>query len=182
MASLLSVGLTIPLPWLWFLLATIFGIIEAMTLGIVSIWFAIGALAAMLTSIFIDSVMIQMGVNLRRRDIGVAEHFLNAPQIGPVFHKMGRKRVAQGVRRYIRLNVRFLGIMFNQFPETLSAHRKPGTVGEQNVRLFILQHGLPDAVEVPLQRILRRAPKRDNPLFSGMADQIIHLHIHIRNF
>ena len=54
MASLLSVGLTIPLPWLWFLLATIFGIIEAMTLGIVSIWFAIGALAAMLTSIFIE--------------------------------------------------------------------------------------------------------------------------------
>ena len=64
MASLLSVGLTIPLPWLWFLLATIFGIIEAMTLGIVSIWFAIGALAAMLTSIFIDSVMIQIFIFL----------------------------------------------------------------------------------------------------------------------
>ena len=64
MASLLNMGLTIPLPWLWFLLAIIFGIIEAMTLGIVSIWFAIGALAAMLTSIFIDSVMIQIFIFL----------------------------------------------------------------------------------------------------------------------
>ncbi len=41
-----------------------FGLIEAMTLGIVSIWFAIGALVAMLVAFIIDSFMIQLLVFL----------------------------------------------------------------------------------------------------------------------
>lgn len=43
--------------WLWIAIA--FAVIEAVTVGIVSIWFAIGALAAMLTSVFIDQLFIQ---------------------------------------------------------------------------------------------------------------------------
>ena len=70
MASLLSVGLTIPLPWLWFLLATIFGIIEAMTLGIVSIWFAIGALAAIQIFIFLATSLILI-VKTRKFAVGM---------------------------------------------------------------------------------------------------------------
>ena len=58
MVILSSLGGTIPLPWLWFLLAIIFA--EAMTLGIISIWFAIGALVAMISSIFVDSLLFQV--------------------------------------------------------------------------------------------------------------------------
>ena len=48
MVSLTSLVLGIPFTWLWFWIAIAFAVIEALTLGIVSIWFAIGALVAML--------------------------------------------------------------------------------------------------------------------------------------
>ena len=37
-------------------------------------------------------------VDLRRREIGVAEHHLNGAQIGAMFEQMRRERVAQDVR------------------------------------------------------------------------------------
>ena len=41
MVSLTSLVLGIPFTWLWFWIAIAFAVIEALTLGIVSIWFAI---------------------------------------------------------------------------------------------------------------------------------------------
>ena len=46
--------------WLWLIVAIVFGVVEAMTLGIISIWFAIGALIAMLFAFVIDSFFIQL--------------------------------------------------------------------------------------------------------------------------
>lgn len=46
--------------WLWLILAIVFGVIEAMTLGIVSIWFAIGAFITMLLTLIIDSFLVQL--------------------------------------------------------------------------------------------------------------------------
>lgn len=60
MISFMSVGGGISFTWLWLLIAVTFAVIEAMTLGIVSIWFAIGALIAMLVALIIDSFMIQL--------------------------------------------------------------------------------------------------------------------------
>ena len=64
MTSFMSLGIGISFTWLWLLVAVTFGLIEAMTLGIVSIWFAIGALGAMLVAFIIDSFMIQLLVFL----------------------------------------------------------------------------------------------------------------------
>ena len=64
MISFMNLGVGISFTWLWFLVAVTFGLIEAMTLGIVSIWFAIGALVAMLVAFIIDSFMIQLLVFL----------------------------------------------------------------------------------------------------------------------
>ena len=47
---------------LWLSLCIILVIIECATINLVSIWFAIGALAASITSLFIDQIMIQVGV------------------------------------------------------------------------------------------------------------------------
>lgn len=60
MVSLTSLVLGIPLTWLWFCIAVAFAVIEAVTLGIVSIWFAIGALVTMLFAFVIDSFLIQL--------------------------------------------------------------------------------------------------------------------------
>lgn len=64
MVSLTSLVLGIPFTWLWFFIAVAFAVVEDFTLGIVSIWFAIGALVAMLFAFVIDSFMIQLLVFL----------------------------------------------------------------------------------------------------------------------
>ena len=60
MVSLTSLVLGIPFTGLWFWIAIAFAVIEALTLGIVSIWFAIGALVAMLFAFVIDSFIVQL--------------------------------------------------------------------------------------------------------------------------
>ena len=46
----------------WFLIAVFLGIIEALTTNLVSIWFVISSLAAIMISLFIDNLCIQIGV------------------------------------------------------------------------------------------------------------------------
>lgn len=56
------------MPWLssvvWLALLVVFGLAEAATVGLVSIWFAAGALAALLSTFFTDSVWVQTAVFL----------------------------------------------------------------------------------------------------------------------
>ena len=51
----------------------------------------------------LEPLLIDMGVNLRRRNVGVPKHFLNDPQIGPVAEQMGGKTVP----KQMRIDVRF---------------------------------------------------------------------------
>ncbi len=46
----------------WIILAIALGIIESLTVNLVTIWFAVGAAAAFVTAIFTDSLLIQIGV------------------------------------------------------------------------------------------------------------------------
>lgn len=46
----------------WLVVAVVFGIIELMTLSLTMIWFSIGALCAMVLSIFTDNIYIQIVV------------------------------------------------------------------------------------------------------------------------
>lgn len=62
MVILTSSVLGISYTWLWLWIAVAFGIIEALTLGIVSIWFALGAIVAMLFAFVVDSFFIQLVV------------------------------------------------------------------------------------------------------------------------
>jgi len=48
--------------YIWFLVAVILGIIEALTTNLVSIWFVISSLLAMIISLFTDSLYIQIGI------------------------------------------------------------------------------------------------------------------------
>ncbi len=46
----------------WIILAVVLGIIEAGTVNLVTIWFAVGALAAFITSLITESFLIQLSV------------------------------------------------------------------------------------------------------------------------
>lgn len=46
----------------WIICAVVLGVVESVTVNLVTIWFAIGAFAAFITAVFTDSVLIQTGV------------------------------------------------------------------------------------------------------------------------
>lgn len=48
--------------WLWLGAMVVFGVIEAVTVGFVSIWFVVGALAALIVSLFHATFAVQMVV------------------------------------------------------------------------------------------------------------------------
>ena len=52
------------MPWLpsviWLVLLVVFAVVEAVTVGLASIWFAAGALAALLSTFFTDNIWIQI--------------------------------------------------------------------------------------------------------------------------
>lgn len=48
--------------WIWLGAAVVFGILEAMTAGLISVWFVAGAVAAMVAAMLGAGVMVQAGV------------------------------------------------------------------------------------------------------------------------
>lgn len=52
------------LPMVWLLVAVIFGVVEAATVQLMSIWFALGAVAAMVSALLGASVWVQFGIFL----------------------------------------------------------------------------------------------------------------------
>lgn len=48
--------------WIWLGAAVVFGILEAMTAGLISVWFVAGAVAAMIAAMLEADVMVQAGV------------------------------------------------------------------------------------------------------------------------
>ena len=56
------------MPWLpsaiWLVLLVAFAVVEALTVGLVSVWFAAGALAALLCSFFTGNIWIQISLFL----------------------------------------------------------------------------------------------------------------------
>lgn len=49
-----------PLSIIWFIAFILLLVVECITIGLVSIWFAIGSLAAFVVSLFTDSIVIQL--------------------------------------------------------------------------------------------------------------------------
>lgn len=53
---------TLSMKFIWLGVAIIFGILEALTVGLLLIWFSFGAIAALIVSGFTDNLMIQIAV------------------------------------------------------------------------------------------------------------------------
>ena len=70
----------------------------------------------------------QLRIDLRGGNVAVAEHLLDGAQISAVFKQMGRKAVAERVRRDILFDVRLFLIEFDDLPE--QAFMFVGTIEE----------------------------------------------------
>lgn len=66
----------------------------------------------------LQALLIDVRVNLRRRNIGVSEHFLNDAEIGAVAEQVSRETVAKEVRIYIRFQTRVLRARLYDLPDT----------------------------------------------------------------
>lgn len=47
-------------PWLWLVAIVVFGVLEAVTVQLVSIWFVAGAVVALIISLFVPSLLVQL--------------------------------------------------------------------------------------------------------------------------
>ena len=63
-------------------------------------------------------LLIDMRIDLRRRNIGVAEHLLNNPQIGPVPEQMRRETMAEKVRVNVLLKPGAPRVLLHDLPDT----------------------------------------------------------------
>ena len=63
-----------------------------------------------------------MGINLSRRDICVAEHNLHGPQVSTMFKQVACKGMPQGVWRNFFFDPCELGDTLDDLPEGLPAH------------------------------------------------------------
>lgn len=83
---------------IWLIALIVFAVFEAVSIGLVSIWFGIGALVALLSSFFITSPWIQLVIFLVVSLVALLA-------IRPLAHKyMTPKQVATNVDRLIGMN------------------------------------------------------------------------------
>ena len=61
-------------------------------------------------------LLINMRIDLRRRNIGVTQHFLDDPQIGAVPEEMGREAMPEKVRINILLQSGAPRVFFHDLP------------------------------------------------------------------
>ena len=131
MVSLTSLVLGIPFTWLWFWISIAFAVIEALTLGIVSIWFAIGALVAMLFAFVIDSFIVQLliflGVSLvlvaTTRKVAVEK--LKIGQVKTNVHELIGKEavVVKEIRPYTTGEVKLDGKVWRAMSESKQVYK-----------------------------------------------------------
>ena len=108
-----------------------------------------------------------MSVYLGRGDGGVAQHFLNGAQIGPVLYEMRREGVPERMRRDRFKDPGLFCRLPDQSPELDSAHRAFPVGNKQRLHR---RRGLWPGVQVPLDREARPLPDRNHAFFPPFTE------------
>lgn len=80
--------------YVWLVLAIVLGLIEVFTVNLVSIWFVISSILAMITSMFTDNLYIQIGVFVI---VGI----LLMPLSKRIYNKIKKNNISTNVDRII---------------------------------------------------------------------------------
>ena len=80
--------------YVWLVLAIVLGLIEVFTVNLVSIWFVISSILAMITSMFTDNLYIQIGVFVL---IGI----LLMPLSKKIYNKIKKNNISTNIDRII---------------------------------------------------------------------------------
>src|SRR5438477_11915008 len=79
-----------------------------------------------------EILAVDMRVNLRRRDVGVAEHFLNGTKVGATLEQVCGERVSQCMRRDVLRNLRPLDVVAQDLPGAHARERASARVQNEN--------------------------------------------------
>src|SRR5690606_11306855 len=113
-------------------------------------------------------------VDLRGRNVAVAQQQLHDAQVRAVVQQMRRERVANGVRRQLLVDARLLRVALDDVPESLTRHPVAPPGREKIIRLALEQDLAARAAEELAQPVLRLVPERDEPLAVALADDAQH--------
>jgi len=73
-----------------------------------------------------------MRIDLGRRDVGVAEHFLDGAEVGPALEQVGGKGMAEGMRRDGLLDAGSVDVASEDFPGTHARERLATSIQEED--------------------------------------------------
>ena len=110
----------------------------------------------------------------------MTQHLLNGAEVGAVFKQVDGKGVAQGVGRDVLLDAGLLLIVFDDLPESLTAHALAAHVHEQGIFLLIGNEPGADIPHIILQRLhCSRVQGHDALLLLAAAADKADRQIHI---
>src|SRR5687768_401002 len=126
---------------------------------------------------------IDMSVYLRRRDVGVTEHFLHRSQIGTALEQVSREGVSQSMGRH-RLGYSCLvDILPENLPCSHSRHRLTARIEKKNVLPFTLLEARAQLTQIDSHCPDRLSSYRDESLlraFPKNSDEMF-FHEHVAN-
>ena len=109
-------------------------------------------------------------VDLRGRQVAVSEQHLHHPQVGAVIEQVGRKGMAQGVRRQLFADAGLARVALDDVPEGLARHAITAARGKQVIGLAFEQDLTARApVEFP-DRAHRLLAERNESLAIALAE------------
>src|SRR5262245_23213634 len=112
-----------------------------------------------------------VGVELGRGEVGVAEHLLDAPQVGAALEQVRRERVAEEVRvDPARLEAGLLGKAAEDQERAGAGQRAALRIEEELGAVARVEEGAA-AAQVAAERVGGTAPERDDPLLAALADR-----------
>src|SRR6185503_3001786 len=113
-----------------------------------------------------------MGIDLGSADAGVAEKFLNDPQIRTVLEQVGREAVPQHVRCHIARDAGVTNSILNAEPKSDWRERR-ATFGEENgARRLAGDELWSTSLEISIESCYRLTPERHHAFLIAFADHV----------
>lgn len=117
-----------------------------------------------------QSILIYLRVELGRGDIGMSQHHLYGPQIGPIHQQMGGKGMPEHMGGDVLFNPCRNGYVNKNLPETQTGHCLSPGGDEQEVGPLSLEDQRPCLLQICLQTFLGGDTKGDEALLVAFAD------------
>ena len=85
-----------------------------------------------------DMLLGQVGIDLGRGNVSMAQDFLDHPQIGPMFQQMSREAMPEGMGSHVFCNAGLLAVLLNLLPDGLPGLLPAPAVQEKIVAALAL--------------------------------------------